>query len=227
MDDLKSLQGRITDLQSAYKQLPILPTSQSFAVISVTNPNTGEAKLFKSLAIMFGETAAVYGFLRLSRALAWLLVNMLLLVVLEFFDDFTQLETSRLSLSTFNSIERFFSLLGWQISMKPKKRLQFSNIFTSLGAEIDLSLVGVGTVIVRNKPGRLNDVIGTLARLLESEVTEADLVSLRGKILYAESFIFGRVSAPLVRAINDWTAHGGNNGAMTLSEKRYLECWYP
>ncbi len=41
---------------------------------------------------MFGEVAAVYAFLRFSRAIAALAAKLYALVVVEFFDVFTQLE---------------------------------------------------------------------------------------------------------------------------------------
>ena len=41
---------------------------------------------------MFGETAAVYGFIRISRALSAIASRLFYLLVVEYFDDFTQLE---------------------------------------------------------------------------------------------------------------------------------------
>ena len=71
---------------------------------------------------MFGETAAVYAFLRLSRALSTLASKLLDLIVIEFIDDFTQIEPKETAASAQASIEELFDLLGWKISMKEKKR---------------------------------------------------------------------------------------------------------
>jgi hypothetical protein len=41
---------------------------------------------------MFGETGAVYAFLRISRAIAALASRLFHLIIVEFFDDFSQIE---------------------------------------------------------------------------------------------------------------------------------------
>eukprot|EP00973_Karenia_brevis_P074771 10391039-Karenia_brevis.AAC.1 len=60
--DLRLL-GKVTDLKSAYKQLPLHPAHRSFNIISVKNPATAKQELFVSQSLMFGQTTAVYGFL--------------------------------------------------------------------------------------------------------------------------------------------------------------------
>ena len=55
--------------------------------------------------MMFGETAAVYGFLRISRALAAIAARIFNLMVVEFFDDFTQVENTCLAESALMTME--------------------------------------------------------------------------------------------------------------------------
>ena len=55
--------------------------------------------------MMFGETAAVYGFLRISRALSTIASRIFNLMVVEFFDDFTQIESSSLKESAVESMQ--------------------------------------------------------------------------------------------------------------------------
>ena len=85
------LQGRVADLRQAYKQLPSAPAHKALGIVAVKCPS-GEKKLFKSRSLMFGQAAAVYGFLRFSRAIAALATSLLSLIIIEFFDDFTQIE---------------------------------------------------------------------------------------------------------------------------------------
>ena len=54
---------------------------------------------------MFGETAAVYAFLRLSHALAAIAVKTFSLLVVEFFDDFTQIEHAGMAESAWETLE--------------------------------------------------------------------------------------------------------------------------
>ena len=86
------LLGRVGDLKAAYEQLPISLDSRKFCVISVVDPSAWRAKLSVPASLMFGQTAAVYAFLRFSRAFAHLMTKLFSITVVEFFDDFTQLE---------------------------------------------------------------------------------------------------------------------------------------
>ena len=89
VEDWKDMVGRVADLANAYKQVPACPSDASFGIIAVQDPNLGKVKLFKALSLMFGETAAVYGFIRFSRALSALGARLFDLVIVEFFDDLT------------------------------------------------------------------------------------------------------------------------------------------
>ncbi len=85
------LVGRVADLANAYKQLPVHPADASVSVIAVQEPKSNKVHLYRALALMFGETGAVYAFL-ISQALAAVASKLFKLIVVEFFDDFSQLE---------------------------------------------------------------------------------------------------------------------------------------
>ena len=99
------LMGRVADLKSAYKQIAVKPSSKMYSVVAVFDPEVGEVKLFRALSLMFGETAAVYAFLRISRALATIMARLFNLMVVEFFDDFSQIEQDELSESAWETLE--------------------------------------------------------------------------------------------------------------------------
>eukprot|EP00973_Karenia_brevis_P059385 8267345-Karenia_brevis.AAC.1 len=88
---------------------------------------------------MFGETAAVYAFLRISRALAALCSSLLMLTLVNYFDDFTQIEPEPTCESAHEAIEGLLTLLGWELAMESRKRLAFNEVFVSLGALLDFS----------------------------------------------------------------------------------------
>ena len=113
--------GRVSDLKSAYKQVGVHPADRAFSVIAVQS-GPGKVSLFRAMSLMFGQTAAIYGFLRLSRALAHIAALSLSLVVGEFFDDFTQVSQIAVGESSHLSLEWLLSILGWQIAMEEKKR---------------------------------------------------------------------------------------------------------
>ena len=130
------LVGRVADLKGAYKQLPRHSAHRCFSIVSLRREN-GENQFFEAISLMFGQTAAVYAFLRFSRAIAALASELLLLVCVEFFDDFTQLEPVVTAESALSSFEALLSLLGWQISCGDK-RLPFAKSFVSLGVNVNL-----------------------------------------------------------------------------------------
>ena len=71
-----SWQGKCLDLSKAYKQLAIHPAHRPLSVIAVRQAD-GRDALYVSNSLMFGSTAAVYVFNRVSMAL-WYLINRLL-----------------------------------------------------------------------------------------------------------------------------------------------------
>ena len=72
------------------------------------------------------RAAAVYGFLRFSRAIAVLATSLLSLIVIEFFDDFTQVEPASSAASAQDAIEGLFRMLGWELSKSDEKRKPLS-----------------------------------------------------------------------------------------------------
>ena len=148
--------------------------------------------------MMFGQTAAVYAFLRFSRAIAALAAHLLHLVLVEFFDDFTQLETEELAESAQESLERLIDLIGWELSTSQGKRLPFAEKFVALGVAVDLSGVDTGTVRLSNKPGR----IPALKKQIEAAIASGELgfkeaLSIRGRLAFAEGQNYGRIAAPV------------------------------
>ena len=132
---------------------------------------------------MFGEAAAVYAFLRFSRALSALACSLFRTVAVEFFDDFSQTEPKITSNSAQRTLECLFDLLGWKVSMGDDKRKVFEHSFVSLGVLVNYSNLFSGEVLLRNKPGRIEGIKDQL-KLLEDRglLRSRDALSLRGKI---------------------------------------------
>ena len=121
----------MADLKSAYKQLPSHPAHAAFSVVALADPS-GVPCFFKGISLMFGTTAAVYAFLRFSRALAFLGTKLLGLTIVEFFDDFSQVECARLADSSQASFEELLGLLGWVIADSEEKRKAFTKLWSHI-----------------------------------------------------------------------------------------------
>lgn len=115
------VQGRVADLRQAYKHLPSAPAHRALGIVAVKCPS-GEKKLFKSRSLRFGQAAAVYGFLRFSRGIAALATSLLSLIIIEFFDDFTQVEPASSAASAQEAMEGLLELLGWELSKSNEKK---------------------------------------------------------------------------------------------------------
>ena len=88
--------GKCLDLSKAYKQMAIHPSNRHLAVIFF-HDQSGAPKYFVANSMMFGSTAAVYSFNRVSRSL-WYLMNKLLVIPCGvFYDDFPMFSPASLA----------------------------------------------------------------------------------------------------------------------------------
>ena len=206
--DWSNLVGRVADLKGAYKQLPRHSAHRCFSIVCLRRKN-GDVQFFEALSLMFGQTAAVYAFLRFSRAISALANELLCLTCVEFFDDFTQIEPAATADSAHSSFETLLSLLGWQIS-HGDKRLPFSKSFVSLGVNLTLPEAGNAEIVLRNKVGRVEAIESAVQAVFDSARPFGfkDALSFRGRFAFAEGQTFGRVLAPVARVLSQWAAAG-------------------
>ena len=128
------------------------------------------------------------------------------LVVVEFFDDFSQIEAKRLGESAQSTLEGLIELLGWKLARTEEKRKPFDTTFISLGVMIDLNQTDTGKVLLRNKPGRVESIRAMVDKVLDAnELAFKEALSVKGKIAYAEGQLFGRISAPVAQMLSRWS----------------------
>ena len=114
-------------------------------VVMVCNPESQEPSYFISFALMFGSTAAVYAFNRVSKSIWHILCHQLSLWMTVYCDDFPMLEPEETSVSAEESIGEFLDVLGWKYAKTGKKALPFSEKFDVLGVSVDLRQLVSGT----------------------------------------------------------------------------------
>ena len=153
-----SLAGRVADLKNAYKQVAVAPEHRSFNVIAVYDPFERQTKLFRAMSLMFGQTAAVYAFLRISRAIAAIGTRLFSLFLVEYFDDFTQVESTALGDSAQETFEELLEIIGWQVADSKAKRKPMSTLCLSLGVQLDFERSDEGYIILRPKDGRIDGI---------------------------------------------------------------------
>ena len=206
----RSLVGRVADLKNAYKQIASSPTDGCFNIIAVWDPKAGKTKFFRAVAMMFGQTAAVYAFIRVSRALSALGARLFSLLLVEFFDDFTQVESSETGESAKNTLEGMLNLLGWEVATTEAKCKPAEVKFNSLGVEIDYAESVDRKVTIRPKEGRIKKILEEVMEILsEGQMDFKQALSVKGKLQFAEGQLYHRVTAVVCRLLSRWAATGG------------------
>ena len=187
-----SWQGKCLDLSKAYKQLAIHPAHRPLAVIAVRDAE-GRDALYVSNSLMFGSTAAVYAFNRVSRAL-WYLINRLLWIPSGvFYDDFPLLSPTASAENADDTVSAFLDALGWQHAKTGAKGRPFSHEFDVLGMCLNLEDVCQGQVTLSNKQGRIERIVDRLQEVsLRGVIRRQEAQVLQGLLQYASGFYAGR-----------------------------------
>ena len=206
--------GKTIDLSAAYRQLGIAPSSRWVSYIAVYDPDSRSPKIFSMKALPFGASKSVYGFLRVAHSIWWLGCKALAIPWTNFFDDFITLAHSSESESLSIIVNQFFKLLGWAVSAG-EKDLPFAKKFKALGVEIDLTSWGSGEVRFANTPQRIAELNETISKVLKSKkLATQDALSLRGRMQFAHSQLWGRSAKLCLNAVTThaYSDHGDDVG---------------
>ena len=199
----EKLFGKAIDLRKAYKNLPLSQSALEDAYICVFSPETGEPVAFQSQVLPFGARAAVMGFCRVSYAI-WLIgVAIFNLHWTVFFDDF-YLVASEQERKHIDLAQRvLFQLLGWEVSSE--KGAEFDAIARILGVQIDLSESCIGVFTVCNVDARVKELVATIDHILaQRTLSAAEMRVLRGRLVFAEAQIFGRIAGLHMQQLGRW-----------------------
>ena len=74
-----------------------------------------------------------------------------------YFDDFPHFDVGPLCETSKKAFECMLNLLGWKFA-DGDKNLPFAKQFNILGAKVDITGLGSGSIVVSNKPGRLDHI---------------------------------------------------------------------
>ena len=140
----ESLAAKTVDLRKAYKQLPTSSSSLPDAFLCVLDPASNCPQIFRSSVLPFGARAAVNNFCRVSQALHWLGMIVMIFHWSCFYDDFfitcNSAESKHLDLMQ----KGFFALLGWETSAE--KGGDFQAVAKALGVQFSFVVWVAGCV---------------------------------------------------------------------------------
>ena len=190
------LVGKTIDLTSAYKQYAVKPTDRALLRIYVKDTDSNTVRTFGSNVLPFGTTGSVGGFLRTSSATWFIGAFGLGLCWVSYFDDYPLLALEQHSPDADRCAQGLFDVLGIAFAREGKKATSFASQFKALGLLVDLSNFGEGRVVIRHTPERVMELRATLLKVLETDKLEpAAAESLRGRLHWFSSFLFGRRSS--------------------------------
>ena len=184
--------GKCLDLSKAYKQLAVYPPHRDLAVIFF-HLKSGEPQYYVANSLMFGSTAAVYAFNRVSRSLWFLFNKMLVIPSSVFYDDFPMFSPSELADDADGAASELLDLLGWRHARTGPKGKPFEENFQVLGCQVDLRNIRRGDVKLENKAGRverLHEMLDSLTA--KGSVSLHETQVLHGLMRYACGFFAGR-----------------------------------
>ncbi len=112
-----------------------------------------------------------------------------------FFDDYPMVELLALCSSADAAATFPLRALGWMFAESDDKTKPFCHIFTTLGVQFDMSSMAQGRIILGNKPERQANIVKEIKEVIKGgKLMCADATCRRGRIRYAESDLFGRIS---------------------------------
>ena len=202
------LVGRTLDLEKAYKTLAPPPAFKSLMVVALWHPERRQVAVYRQLAMPFGARNSVFSFAGFGAALHAICTVLFRLVSSQFVDDFTQVTTA-LDIEARSCMEAVLDLLGWKYKESGDKALPFQQVFPSLGVLFDCTQAISGRLEIKDKPGRVEQVLEILSAAAEKgQLTAPAAESLRGKLQYTRSQTFGGAGAVGLQALGSYTQSG-------------------
>ena len=197
----EKLKMKTVDLRKAYKQLPLSEAALHDSYICVLNPDSMQPEIYQTLVLPFGAKPAVQGFCRVSAGLWAIGVNLFSIHWSVYFDDFV-LVASEPECKHLDMIQGgLFSLLGWETSSE--KDAGFSFVARGLGVEVCLGESHLGLLSIQNTEARKRELSEKINIMLEARgATAKDFECLAGRLIFAESQIFGRGAQQRMRVIS-------------------------
>ena len=204
------------DLKKAYRQLAIKEDYLYLGWVAVWSPVHQAPMLFRMESPPFGATAAVAAFLRISRAIKFLGTSFGMLTWTAFYDDFICLSRPEDAKSADMFVRFLFKSLGWELFGGPEKDVPFNEVFSALGVQIDLTGTKDGYFELGNTESRKQELEARISAILDAgSITPAESMSLRSRLLFAESQIFGRYAKIALRAIGSAALSGMTQKPLT------------
>ncbi|CAE7804359.1 unnamed protein product [Symbiodinium sp. CCMP2592] len=201
--------GKCLDLSKAYKQMAVHPRDRDLCVIMIQD-HDGVATYHICNALMFGASASVFAFVRVSRSLWWIINKCLKVPCACYFDDYPLFTPESSAASVDQDVSRLLDLLGWRHAKSGSKGKPFDSSFDVLGTRLDLGEILSGKIVLANKVGRAEKILEKVSTAsLGNGSFRQSLQVLIGHLNFASGFFAGRALRHVAYDLNhlmgkDW-----------------------
>ena len=202
------LLGRTYDMEAAYRQLPIRADERGKAIICIFDPESKKPRFFKMATMPFGAIASVHAFLRTAAAINNVCCTLFKIPVTSYFDDFTVITRKALAKGTDLAVRTIFEVLGLNLSTAEKKNRDFAQTFTALGVAFDLHKTPGDSFQIKNTDQRVEDLVKRINAILSAgKVCGREAKSLRSRLSFACSQLYGRTAAAVLKDLGRYECH--------------------
>eukprot|EP00435_Cladocopium_sp_Y103_P035915 s3494_g9.t1 len=200
-----SLVGRTFDLKHAYRQFGVDEYHHDLLKIAVKKPGS-TYELFNVGALPFGAVGSVSAFLRISSCLSFIGTVGLSIIWTAFFDDFTAVGDEHETENLTFCVEALFRMLGVWFADSGDKAPPFTKTFKSLGLLFSFENLKKGSFSLEHTEKRRAELDLFLSELLQkSACNTKDLERLHGRLIWFNSFCFGRRMNSLIRILSNFS----------------------
>ena len=211
--------GKTFDLKSAYRQFGLSKQDVELVRVLVLDTDSGQPRLLNMRTLRFGAVGSVGGFLRVSYALWFIGVASLKLAWTAFYDDYTIIASRQLQNSTELAASSLFDLIGILYAKDGDKAVKFDKKFKTLGLQVDLQESSSHRAYVGYTASRVEELSALLDDILKAGRIDAKHAeSLRGRMLWFETYAFGRVGNSAVEKLGDLAYLGVKDVSLKSSD---------
>ena len=189
------------DMTSAYRQVAVAPEHLHFCVIAVWSP-VSKCWMYGELdGLPFGVAPAVLEFNRIPSFLVAVARRWLAIPVISFYDDFKVIGVAAGRHSEDRSFQELLAWTGYKLD--PDKHQAPDSTCIFLGT-LETFRPQDDTLLLRPKPGRLEEILTDVRHVLDSGVIQASTArSLRGRLLHLAGVFACRLGRSHLFALGD------------------------
>ena len=170
-------------------------------------------------ALPFGAIGSVAGFLRISFAIWWIGVFGLGIAWSAYFDDYSTITRPELEASTHWAVTTLFELVGLLYAKEGPKAPPFNATFRMLGLVVDLQMIPYKQFFVTHTAERRDELKQCLEDIVQKgEITSKEAERVRGRMLFFECFVCGRVANLDLKLFGNLCRSGRTTNVLTTGE---------